>query len=91
MSTIALTIIIDIIADFISLFHAGFPYSKNYEFHITLAYRILPINESNARALLAVTQEKIYNMLVETNQFTLLPVGTPELCTFEDMSAFHKI
>ncbi len=91
MSTIALIIIIDIIADFISLLHVGFPYSRSYEFHITLAYRILPINESTARALLAVTEEKIHNMLVESGQFTLLPVGPPEFCTFEDMSAFHKI
>ncbi|CAF2142880.1 unnamed protein product [Rotaria magnacalcarata] len=69
----------------------GFPYSKNYEFHITLAYRILPINESDARALLSVTAEKIHNMLIESRQLSLLPIGVPELCTFEDMSAFHKI
>ena len=81
----------DSTVDFISLLHAGFPYSKNYEFHITLAYRILPINESSARVLLDVTKEKIHNMLVDSKQFSLLPVGTPELCTFEDMSAFHKI
>ena len=69
----------------------GFPYSKNYKFHIGLAYRILPINESNARDLLAATEEKIYNMLVESRQFSILPVSAPELCMFEDMSAFHKI
>ncbi len=91
MSVISLTIIIDGTIDLISRLYVGFSYSKNYEFHITLAYRILPINESNARALLAVTKEKIHNMLAESRQFSLLPVGTPELCTFADMSAFHKM
>ena len=71
--------------------HVRIPYSKDYKFHITLAYRILPINESNARAVLAATEEKIYNMLVESEHFSLLPVSTPELCTFADMSNFHKI
>jgi hypothetical protein len=91
VSFIALTTITDSNVDFIFLVHIGFHYSKNYNFHIGLAYRILPINESSARDLLAATREKIRNMLVETQQFSILPVSAPELCMFEDMSAFHKI
>lgn len=86
-----LTTIIGSNVDFISLLHVGFPYSENYAFHIGLAYRILPINEPSTRALLAATEEKVHNMLVESKQFSLLSVSTPELCTHENMSAFHKI
>lgn len=79
---------------FLSLFvcfYIGFTYSKIYEFHVTLAYRILPINDSGARSLLAATKNAIHKMLVDSGLFSLLPIGPPELCTFEDMSAYQKI
>lgn len=92
MSFIALTTTInDSNVDFIFLVYIGIGYSKNYTFHIGLAYRILPINESSARDLLAATKKKIRNMLVESGQFSILPVSVPELCMYENMSAFHKI
>jgi len=69
----------------------GFPYSMGYVFHITLAYRVLPINDPDAHKILEETRRKIQRMLEESKQFDLIPIGSPELCSFDDMSAFHKV